>query len=366
LALDNIPTLNMTARVIFKNQAKMQTRILKINPKNPQISKIRQAAKIIKSGNLVAFPTETVYGLGANALDSKSVKKIFIAKGRPSDNPLIIHISDIADLKMLVDYIPNTAHELINKFWPGPLTLVLKKSKRVPKITTGGINTVAVRMPKNKIAQALIRETGVPIAAPSANISGRPSPTTSEHVSNDLDGRISMIIDGGKTKIGIESTVIDLSRKTPMLLRPGGVTLEELQCIIGKIAIHPTIQERKTKSVHRSPGMKYRHYSPNAKIILIEGTKDKVKNKILHLLSQFKKQGKKVGIMTAVNTRYKSNMTVFLGNNLDVIAADLFKTFREFDTKKIDIVLVQGISRKGLGLGIMNRLGKAAYKKIKI
>jgi len=366
LALDNIPTLNMTARVIFKNQAKMQTRILKINPKNPQISKIRQAAKIIKSGNLVAFPTETVYGLGANALDSKSVKKIFIAKGRPSDNPLIIHISDIADLKMLVDYIPNTAHELINKFWPGPLTLVLKKSKRVPKITTGGINTVAVRMPKNKIAQALIRETGVPIAAPSANISGRPSPTTSEHVSNDLDGRISMIIDGGKTKIGIESTVIDLSRKTPMLLRPGGVTLEELQCIIGKIAIHPTIQERKTKSVHRSPGMKYRHYSPNAKIILIEGTEDKVKNKILHLLSQFKKQGKKVGIMTAVNTRYKSNMTVFLGNNLDVIAADLFKTFREFDTKKIDIVLVQGISRKGLGLGIMNRLGKAAYKKIKI
>ena len=366
LTLDNIRTLNMTADILFKNQAKMQTKILKINPKKPQISKIKQAAKIIKSGNLVAFPTETVYGLGANALDSKSVKKIFIAKGRPSDNPLIIHISDIADLKILVDSIPNTAHELINKFWPGPLTLVLKKSKIVPKITTGGINTVAIRMPENKIAQALIRETGVPIAAPSANVSGRPSPTTSEHVSNDLDGKISMIIDGGKTNIGIESTVIDLSRKTPLLLRPGGVTLEQLQYIIGKITIHPIIQERKTKLISRSPGMKYRHYSPNAKIILIDGPNDKIQDKILRLLSQFKKQGKKVGIMTTVNTRYKSDMTVFLGNNLDVMAANLFKTFREFDAKKIDVILVQGISRKGLGLGIMNRVEKAAYKKIKI
>lgn len=172
-----------------------------------------------------------------------------------------------------------------------------------------------------------------------------------------------MILDGGKTKIGIESTVIDLSRKPPLLLRPGGVTLEQIQRVIGKIAIHPTIQERKTKSIHRSPGMKYRHYSPNAKIILIEGPKDKVKNKILHLLSQFKKQGKKVGIMTTVNIKYKSDMTVFLGNNLDTISANLFKTFREFDTKKIDVILVQGISRKGLGLGIMNRLGKDCIQK---
>lgn len=356
----------MTAQIFFKNQAKMQTKILKINPKNPQISRIRQASKIIKSGNLVAFPTETVYGLGANALDPKSVKKIFKAKGRPSDNPLIIHISDVSDLGMLVDHIPNTAYKLIDRFWPGPLTLVLKKSKNVPKITTGGINTVAVRMPKNKIAHTLIKESGVPIAAPSANISGRPSPTTSEHVFNDLSGKISMIIDGGRTKIGIESTVVDLSRKTPMLLRPGGVTLEQIQEVIGKITIHPITQERKTKSVHRSPGMKYRHYSPNAKIILIEGPKNKVNDKILQLLSQFKKQGKKVGIMSTANTRYKSDMMVFLGNNLNVIAADLFKAFRDFDAKKIDVVLVQGVSRKGLGLGIMNRLEKAAYKKIKV
>lgn len=344
----------------------MQTKILKINSKNPQISKIRQAAKIIKSGNLVAFPTETVYGLGANALNSKSVRKIFIAKGRPSDNPLIIHISNSADLKMLVEQIPDTAHQLINKFWPGPLTLVLKKSKKVPKITTGGINTVAVRMPENKIAQSLIKEAGVPLAAPSANVSGRPSPTTSKHVYNDLNGKISMIIDGGKTKIGIESTVVDLTRKTPMLLRPGAVTLEQLQDIIGKIVVHPTIQERKSKSIHRAPGMKYRHYSPNAKIILIEGNNDKVRDKTLQLLSQFKKQGKKVGIMSSTNYRYNSDMTVLLGNNLEKIASNLYTTFREFDAKQIDLVLVLGFSRKGLGLGIMNRVGKAAYKKIKV
>lgn len=343
----------------------MQTKILKINSKNPQISKIRQAAKIIKSGNLVAFPTETVYGLGANALDSKSVKKIFIAKGRPSDNPLIIHISNSEDLKMLVEKIPDAAHKLIKKFWPGPLTLVLKKSKKVPKITTGGINTVAVRMPENKIAQLLIKEAGVPLAAPSANVSGRPSPTTSKHVYDDLNGKISMIVDGGKTKIGIESTVIDLTRKTPMLLRPGAVTLEQLQDIIGKITVHPTIQERKSKSIHRAPGMKYRHYSPNAKIILIEGNSNKVKDKTLQLLSQFKKQGKKVGIMSTKD-KYKSDMTVLLGSNLEKTASNLFTTFREFDAKKVDMILVQGISRKGLGLGIMNRVGKAAYKKIKV
>lgn len=266
---------------------------------------------------------------------------------------------------MTVD-IPTTAHKLIRKFWPGPLTLVLKKSKIVPKITTGGINTVAVRMPENKIAKLLIHETGTPLAAPSANISGRPSPTTSRHVFEDMNGKISMIIDGGKTKIGIESTVIDLSRKTPMLLRPGAVTLEQLQKVIGKISIHPSIQERKTKDIHRSPGMKYRHYSPNAKIILIEGSNDKVKDRTLQLLSEFKNQGKKVGILSTTNTRYKSDMTVFLGKKLDVVASNLFKTFREFDGKKIDVILVQGISRKGLGLGIMNRLGKAAYKKIKI
>ena len=344
----------------------MQTKILKINPKNPQSSKIRQAAKIIKSGGLVAFPTETVYGLGANALDAKSVKKIFVAKGRPSDNPLIIHIADMADLGMLADHIPSVAYDLMDEFWPGPLTLVLKKSKIVPKIITGGLDTVAIRMPENKIAHALIRESGVPIAAPSANVAGKPSPTTPGHVADDLSDRIGMIIDGGKTKIGIESTVIDLSRRTPMLLRPGSVTLEQLQRVIGKIAIHPILRGRKTKSAHRSPGMKYRHYSPNAKIILIEGPRSKVNSKILQLLTLYKSEGNKVGIMTSEkNIPYKSDMTRFVGSRFDAIAANLFKTFREFDAKKIDIILAQGISHEGLGYGIMNRLGKAAYKKIR-
>src|SRR5574338_98360 len=343
----------------------MKTKILKINSNNPQISKIRQAANVIKSRRLVAFPTETVYGLGAHALDKNAVKKIFEAKGRPSDNPLIIHISDIADLGMLADDIPSISYELADKFWPGPLTLVLKKSKIVPKIVTGGLNTVAVRMPKNKIALALIRESGVPIAAPSANVAGRPSPTIPEHVSEDLFGRISVIIDGGKTRIGIESTVLDVSKKTPMLLRPGGITLEQLQKVIGKISVHPIVKGKKTKLIHRSPGMKYRHYSPNAKIILIEGPKNKVNSKMVQLVNHYKKEGKRVGILSTDKAKQKSDMTRFVGASPDVIAANLFRAFREFDAKKIDIVLAHGISHQGLGLGIMNRLGKAAYKKIK-
>lgn len=343
----------------------MQTKILKINPKNPSTMQIRQAAKAIKSKRLVAFPTETVYGLGANALDSNSVKKIFVAKGRPSDNPLIVHISDVADLGILAENIPGMAFDLIDRFWPGPLTLVLKKSKIIPRIVTGGLDTVAVRMPENKIAQAIINESGVPIAAPSANVAGRPSPTTAEHVIEDLSGKISIIIDGGPTKIGIESTVIDLSRKTPVLLRPGSVTLEQLQKTIGKIMIHPIIHGKKTRSIHRSPGMKYRHYSPNAKIILIEGSKTRVNQKITQLLQHYKKQGLKVGILSVEKNNAKSDMTRFIGTNQNRIAANLFKSFREFDARKIDIILAQGVNRKGLGLGIMNRLAKAAYKKIK-
>lgn len=337
----------------------MQTRILNVNPKNPNLSQIRQAAKIIRAGKLVAFPTETVYGLGANALDSRAVKKIFDAKGRPSDNPLIIHISDIADLGILSDKIPSAAFDLIDRFWPGPLTLVLKKSKIVPKITTGGLDTVAIRMPKNKIAQALITHSGTPIAAPSANIAGSPSPTLSKHVAEDMMGKISMILDGGPTKIGIESTVIDLSRKTPMLLRPGGITLEQLQKIIGKISIHPIIHGKKTKSMHRSPGMKYQHYSPKARIILIEGSD--ANRKILQLYQSYKKQGLRVGVL---GSNVKSDMTITQSSQ-ERMAANLFKSFREFDAKKIDIVLARGVDRGGLGLGIMNRLGKAAYKKIK-
>lgn len=345
----------------------MQTKVLKVNPKNPELSKVRQAAKVIRHGKLVAFPTETVYGLGANALDRKAVKKIFEAKGRPVDNPLIVHIYDRNDILFLARDIPPIAGKIIQEFWPGPLTVVLKKSKIVPKVTTGGLDTVAIRMPKNKIAHLLIKESDVPIAAPSANFAGRPSPTNARHVLEDLEGRISLIVDGGRTRIGIESTVIDLSGKTPIVLRPGGVTLEQLRKVIGRVDIHQTIMRRSSGFVHRSPGMKYRHYSPNAKIILVEGAKNKVNSKILELVNSFKKQGKLVGVMTMEkNFSHKADMKRHVGNNHERIAANLFSTFREFDSRKIDIVLAQGISKEGLGLGIMNRLSKAAYKRIKV
>jgi L-threonylcarbamoyladenylate synthase len=343
----------------------MQTKILKINPKNPQISKLRYAAKLIRQGKLVAFPTETVYGLGANALNHFAVRRIFEAKGRPSDNPLIVHIYDENDVELLAKEIPKITKKIIEWFWPGPLTIVLKKSRLVPEITTGGLDTVAIRMPKNKIAKILIKEAGIPIAAPSANFAGRPSPTLAKHVWDDLKGRIDLIVDGGKTDIGIESTVIDLSRKRPMLLRPGGTTLEELQKVIGRIDIHPILKGKKSGSVSRSPGMKYRHYSPVAKLILIEGTKQNINKKISQLLKTYKKQRKRVGLMITDKTFFQNaDMIKCVGSDFDKIASNLFKMLREFDSKKMDIILVQGISQKGLGRGIMNRLDKAAFKKI--
>jgi L-threonylcarbamoyladenylate synthase len=345
----------------------MQTKILKINPRNPQISKIKRAAKLIKQGRLIAFPTETVYGLGANALDSFAVKKVFEAKGRPSDNPLIVHIYNKDDIKILAKDIPEITKKIIDQFWPGPLTIVLKKSRLVPKTTTAGLDTVAIRMPKNKIAKILIKEAGVPVAAPSANFAGRPSPTLAKHVWDDLKGRIDLIIDGGQTAIGIESTVIDLSRKKPMLLRPGGVTLEELQRVIGRIEVHPILKGKKSKTVSRSPGMKYRHYAPIAKLILIEGTRHNVNKKISQLLKTYKKQQKRVGIMTTDKTiSQKADMIKYVGSDFSKIATNLFKALREFDSRGIDVILAQGISQKGLGLGIMNRLSKAAYKRIHV
>lgn len=345
----------------------MKTKILKINPKNPQTSKIKEAARLIRQGKLVAFPTETVYGLGANALNPSAVKKIFEAKRRPSDNPLIVHIYAKNDLNLLTREIPKVTEKVIERFWPGPLTIVLKKSRLVPKIITAGLDTVAIRIPKNKIAKLLIKEAGVPISAPSANFAGRPSPTLAKHVVADLEGRIDMVLDGGQTRIGIESTVIDLSRKRPMLLRPGGVTLEELQKVIGRIDIHPSLRGKRSKLVSRSPGMKYRHYSPAAKLILVEGSNKNVNKKISELIKAYKTQRKRVGVMTASRSfPQKADLIKYVGSDFNTIAANLFKTLREFDSKKIDVILAQGISKRGLGLGIMNRLGKAAYKRISV
>lgn len=344
----------------------MKTKIIKINPKNPKISKIKIAAKILRKGGLVAFPTETVYGLGANALNPQGVKKIFEAKGRPKDNPLIVHIAEKEEVHRLTKEIPKEAEKLMDKFWPGPLTLVLKKAKIVPTVTTGGIDTVAIRMPAYKIALALIKEAKIPVAAPSANSFGRPSPTSAEHVIQDLYGKIDAIIDGGETKIGVESTVLDLTTDPPTLLRPGGITLEELKEILGKVEIHPTVKGKKVKEiVAKSPGMKYRHYAPNASVIVVEGKYERVKEKIQELVNKYRKRGKRVGVMVvSKNHSYKADAIKFMGSNFTAIARNLFKTFREFDKEKIDVIIAEGVDDRGLGLAVMNRLRKAAYKLI--
>jgi len=316
----------------------MKTRIVKINFKNPEISKIKEAANIIKMGGLVAFPTETVYGLGANGLDRKAVKKIFLVKGRPQDNPLILHISEIKQIYFLVNEIPNNAKKLIKRFWPGPLTIIFKKTKIVPDIVTCGLDTVAIRMPDNKIALELIEFAGVPIAAPSANISGRPSPTNAKHVAEDLMGSIDMLIDGGSVNIGIESTVIDLTQNPPVILRPGKITQKQIEKIIGKL------QDKKEEFIEtpKSPGMKYRHYSPDAKVIIVKDVKE----------------------IKKLRKRYSEKKIKQL-NYIDKIemAKNLFKDFREADKKGYDIIVVKEVEDKGFGCAIMNRLRKASCTK---
>lgn len=346
----------------------MKTEILKINPINPEKSKIKIAARIIQRGGIVAFPTETVYGLGANALNQKAIKKIFKAKGRPIDNPLIVHIADKKEVYTLAKKVPKEAERLIEKFWPGPLTIILIKSKIVPKTTTAGLETVAIRMPANRIALSLIKETKMPIAAPSANLSGKPSPTRAEHVILDLYGKIDAIIDGSIAKIGVESTVLDLTTNPPTLLRPGGINLQELKEVLGMIEIHPLLKERKiNKIVVKSPGMKYKHYAPKARIIVIEGEYEKVEKKIQQLIGKYKKEGKVVGVMTTnKNNNYKANIIKFMGIESNTIAKNLFKDFREFDKEKVDLIIAEGVSDEGLGFAIMNRLKRASSKIIKV
>ncbi|HLC92830.1 MAG TPA: L-threonylcarbamoyladenylate synthase [archaeon] len=348
----------------------MKTILVKINAQKPQGLKIRKAAAIIRHGGTVAFPTETVYGLGANALDAKAVRGIFRAKGRPFDDPLIVHISREHQIYELVKSVDAKAKALMEKFWPGPLTLVLEKSANVPSVTTAGLNSVAVRMPRSRIALALISESGCPIAAPSANLFGKPSPTSAQHVKEDLFGRIGAIIDGGRAHIGVESTVLDLTGKIPMLLRPGKVSLEELEAIIGKVKVHPLVKsiakKSHSKALARAPGMKYRHYAPRAEVIVIEGANSW--KTIRKMLSE--SRGKKIGVIT---TRKKNDYgkmgaaVKYLKGDYASIAKNLFRTFREFDMlPSVQIILVEGISggAKGLGLAVENRLKKAASKVI--
>ncbi|WP_461865079.1 L-threonylcarbamoyladenylate synthase [Thermococcus sp.] len=334
-----------------------------INMREPDERKMRIAANLIREGKLVAFPTETVYGLGADALNENAVRRIFQAKGRPPDNPLIIHIADFEQLYRLARDVPKEARILAEKFWPGPLTFVLPKREDVPYVTTGGLDTVAVRMPANEIALSLIRMSGRPIAAPSANISGKPSPTSAEHVADDFYGRIECIINGGETEIGVESTVLDLTSRPPVLLRPGGLPVEEIEKVIGKVEIHPAVKGYAVDTA-KAPGMKYRHYAPNARVIVVEGRENRVHEKIIELIDEYRRKGLRVGVM-ATGRFYDADAWVDLGRSEEEVARNLFKALRELDKENVDVILAEGIEERGLGLAVMNRLKKAAgYKTI--
>ncbi|HPO05729.1 MAG TPA: L-threonylcarbamoyladenylate synthase [Candidatus Gracilibacteria bacterium] len=314
----------------------LNTKILKINPVSPEINQLEIAADILQKGGLVAFPTETVYGLGANALNEKAVAQIFLAKGRPQDNPLIVHIADKNDLYQLSSNVSDKALLLVDKFWPGPLTLILKKTEIVPDIITAGLDCVAIRMPSHPIALALIKEAKIPLAAPSANLSGKPSPTDAQHVIDDLYHKIDLIIDGGEVEIGIESTVLDLTTDIPQILRPGKITKQDLEEIIGKVTENTSSKET------RSPGMKYRHYSPQARVFIVNNEQE----------------------IQAFREKYPQQKIQILNYPDEIkMARQMFSDFRKSDQAGYDIILVQSIKAEGLGLAIMNRLKKASLNE---
>jgi L-threonylcarbamoyladenylate synthase len=326
---------------------------------------IQEAAEVIRAGGLVGFPTETVYGLGGNALDASASRKIYAAKGRPSDNPLIVHVSFMEEIPPITADIPEDGRKLAERFWPGPMTLIFRKSDAVPRETTGGLDTVAVRMPSDPVAAELIRRAGVPIAAPSANTSGRPSPTRAEHVWQDLHGRIDVILDGGPVKVGVESTIVDVTGETPTLLRPGAITMEMLEDAVGHVDIDPAILGPVSPDVHpKAPGMKYRHYAPKADLTIVEGDMDRVVDEINRLAEEKLAAGKKVGIICTEETknRYPEGMLESIGtrSRQETIAHNLFAVLRDFDDRGAEYIFSEGFAEDHLGQAIMNRMKKAA------
>ena len=346
----------------------MNTQIYKIDSKAVDHQKMEEAAQLIRSGELVAFPTETVYGLGADALNPQASKKIYAAKGRPSDNPLIVHIAKFEDLEEIAKEVPQEAKKLADAFWPGPLTMIVNKNEKVPYETTGGMDTVAIRMPDHPAALELIRQSGCLIAAPSANTSGRPSPTLAEHVAEDLGGRIPLILDGGEVGIGIESTIIDLTEKIPMILRPGYITKEMLEAVIGTVQTDPGIIAADSTKKPKAPGMKYRHYAPKANLMLIDGAKCAVVDKINELTDAMHSEGKKVGIIGTDETvaSYRGDMVLSIGarEDEDAIARHLYKLLREFDEADVDVIYSESFATPRIGQAIMNRLLKAAGHQV--
>ncbi|MGE5674887.1 MAG: L-threonylcarbamoyladenylate synthase [Mycobacterium leprae] len=344
------------------------TRVFAVDAVNPEEEPLSEAAEVLRRGGLVAFPTETVYGLGANALDAQAVSGIFEAKGRPSDNPLIVHVSSPEQVLSVVTEVPPKARELMGRFWPGPLTLVMPKASVVPDSVTCNLPTVGVRMPSHPVALALIMAAGVPVAAPSANKSGRPSPTRAEHVYEDLAGRMDILLDGGETGVGLESTVLDVTSDPPVLLRPGGVTVEQLREAVGTVILDKAMEGAKPDETPRSPGMKYKHYAPRASVILVQGDVLPMEAKIRDLIYEYEEEGSRVGVMCCVESRgqYMAPVVLEYGSreNLEGIASSLFDTLRAFDKHDVDVILAEGVPTNGIGLAIMNRLKRAAGGRV--
>ena len=339
----------------------------KIDSDNINMDLIEKAAGILRKGGLVAFPTETVYGLGADGLNASACKKIYEAKGRPSDNPLILHIGNISQLKDIVCDIPECAVKIIDRFWPGPVTLVFRKKSIVPDSVSGGLNTVAVRFPSNPVARAIINAAKTPVAAPSANTSGKPSPTRAKHVLHDMDGKIDMIIDGGSCEVGLESTIVDVTGKKPVILRPGGITKEMLEEVVGAIDIDPAVYKALSAGEKpKAPGMKYTHYSPDAEVFLVKGEKSNVAEKINQLVKQDMENGLKTGVMCLNSNAglYKADMVVGVGKNMRQAGEALFDILRDFDENKVNKVYSEVFEETGEGMAVMNRLKKAAGYKL--
>lgn len=346
----------------------MRAEIVSMTADNLDENAIARAGEILKKGGLVAFPTETVYGLGGDALNPLSSKKIYAAKGRPSDNPLIIHIADMDSLDRIVKEVPEKAMLLAEKFWPGPLTMIFQKSDQVPMETTGGLDSVAVRFPSDGVAAALIRAAGGYVAAPSANTSGRPSPTTAEHVEEDLGDAIDMIIDGGAVGIGLESTIVDFTEEVPVVLRPGYISLEMLKAVLGEVRMDKGLISPDSKIHPKAPGMKYRHYAPKAELSIVEGETEAVTEAINRFALAAEEKEEQIGIIATEETfsRYPRGIVKCIGSREEeeTIAHNLYEVLREFDQCQVSEIYSEAFYTPRMGQAIMNRLLKAAGHKI--
>lgn len=330
-----------------------------------ELTDITSAAEILKKGGLVAFPTETVYGLGANALMPDSVKSIFTAKGRPSDNPLIVHVAEKKDILKIALSLPEKAEKLIDTFSPGPLTVILPKRADLSDAVTAGLDTVAVRIPSHPVARALIQISGVPVAAPSANLSGKPSPTTAKHVIADMMGRVDAIVDGGACDVGLESTVIDMSGDVPSILRPGGITFEQIRTVLPDVIIdRHVIEAVAVDEKPKSPGMKYKHYAPDAEVTVIEGDEKAVNEKIAELLKTAKENNKRTGVMAMSDYKYDADCIINVGKNNFEYGHNMFTALRDFDENKIDVVFAEFCEKDSLALAVKNRLYKSAANRV--